>query len=308
MHPFRPVTRWFAALPAPVRGAVWMTLSACSFAISTAFARYASVGAGMDPILTTFWRCFLGVMFMLPWLHHAGIRVMATRNMRWYMLRCFFGTCAAYGFFFGVTLLPVAEATALLFATPLFVSVGAVLVLKEQMHWRRWAATLAGFTGMLIIIRPGVGEYNVGALLVLGSALCVGSASLIVKKLSRTEPPDAIAFYQTFLMTPLVLIPALFVWVWPTLEQLGVLLILSLAATWAHRSLGRAYAAADASMMQPFDFTRLIFAVGLGFALFSELPDLWTVVGAVIIFASTLYVAHREARAHRAEKAATKPV
>jgi len=142
------------------------------------------------------------------------------------------------------------------------------------------------------------------AVAALAAAAGIAAAQLSVKSLSRTEDPNAMVLIMMLLMMPLSLPPAVLVWVWPTGEQLAWLLLLGVVATIGQSCLVRAMAAADASLVMPFDFSRLVFATLLGWLMFGELPDLWTCVGAVVIVASTVGITRREqrlARAHRAE-------
>ena len=179
-------------------------------------------------------------------------------------------------------------------------TLGAALILREVVRRRRWTATLIGFLGALVIIRPGMIEMEAGHWLALGSALFMGTSALIVKSLTSTESPTTVVFYANMIMTPLALVPALFVWQWPAAELWPWIVAMGPIAALGHVALTRAFASADASMVAPFDFARLPFAVLVGFVFFGELIDGWTWLGAGIIFASSLYIARREAQLGRA--------
>lgn len=201
--------------------------------------------------------------------------------------------------FTALTLIPLAQMTALGFTGPLFVTIGAVLFLGEVIRARRIAAIAVGFLGTLIILQPGFTEISVGAMMALASALSIAMASLIVKKLTATETPEAIVFWMVAMQAPLALIPAMGVWQWPSLENWIYLWAMALSGTIAHLCFTRAYRLVDITALQPLEFIKLPFAVCLAWIVFGEWPGLWTWVGGAVIFASTVYITQREARAKK---------
>ncbi len=284
----------FARLPAPTRGIVYMIGSGASFAAMIAIVRFLS--SEMHTIEIAFFRNLFGLAFMVPWVLRVGLGGLRTQRFGTHLFRSLVGLAAMLCFFTAIGLLPVAEVTALTFTAPLFAAAGAALVLKERVRLRRWSAILVGFAGAIIIVRPGVETIQPAALIALASAGFMAIAVLSVKALSRTEDPNAIVVYMGMLITPLSLIPALFVWTAPTPDMWMWLVLMGLVATLGQVMLTRACAAADASVILPFDFARLVFVSILGFVLFGERPDIWTWVGAAVIIAATVYVAHRESR------------
>jgi drug/metabolite transporter (DMT)-like permease len=160
---------------------------------------------------------------------------------------------------------------------------------------RRWAAVIAGFCGVLVIMRPTDASLGMGLLLILASSAAGAANNITVKYLVRTERPNTIVALFVVYLTPLSLLPALPVWEWPDLRTLGWLAGLGAIGTVAHLSMARAYALADASACAPYEFVRLPYAALIGFVLFGETSDLWTWVGAAIIAAAAIYVACREA-------------
>lgn len=286
-----------AALPAPIQGAVWMTLSGVSFTISSAAVRH--LASDIHFVEISFFRAVFGILVMLPWLTSVGLSAMKTRQTGKYIARGTVSVAANLCWFAALGLMPIADATSLSFATPIFITVAAVFFLRERMRAIRWVGLILGFAGTLVILRPGFAEVNTGALLVLGSCVLFACSGLFVKVLSRNERPDTIALYQLIYMLPINFIPSLFVWTWPTGEQWVWAVAVGVFTTLAQRAYVRAYAAADASAVQPFDFLRLPFAVLIGFLIFAEWPDPWAVTGGIVIFASSVYVAHGEARANR---------
>ena len=288
----------FSALPGAVRGAAWMTFCGILFSFNAAAVRH--LAGEVHPFELAFFRAALGVPLMTPWLLGVGLLALRTPHLGLYVVRGSLSAVSTISWFLALALIPVADATAISFTTPVFASIAAAFTLGEVMHLRRWVAVAVSFAGVAVILRPGFAEVNLGTWLVLLGALLVAINSILIKTATRTDTPDAIAFYQILVMIPITLIPALFVWTWPTPEQWAWIVVIAVISTVGHRALGRAYAAADVSLVQPFDFTRLPFAVGLGWFMFSELPDAWTWIGGLLIFAASVYIAQREA--HHARK------
>ncbi len=282
------------AIPAPVQGALIMTAAAFCFSVMNVFVRLAA--EDMEPLQVAFFRNFFALMFMLPWLARAGFEGLRTQRFRLHLLRSIFALLTMITWFSALALLPLSEAVALNFTVPLFATAGAALVLGEVVRARRWTATVVGFLGTLIILRPGFTEVTPAMSLPVLAALCMACATLTVKSLSRTERASTIVIYMTLILTPLSFVPALFVWQWPNWETLIYLIGLGGSGALAHLLLTIAYTKADASAVVPFDYTRLPFVAVIAYVLFGEVPDLWTWVGAAVIAASAIYIARREAQ------------
>ena len=236
---------------------------------------------------------------MLPWLAYRGLGALKTTRLRLYGFRTLLSVGAMLSWFSALAAAPIAEVTALSFTAPLFATIGAALILGESVRARRWTATAMGFLGVLIVVRPGLAEISPGAWLALMAALFMGASSLVIKSLSRTEDPNLVVFYMGLFMTPIVLVPALFVWQTPSLELWPWILAMGPVATFGHITLVRAFRAADASAVMPFDFTRLPFAALIGYFAFGEVLDAWGWIGAAVIVGSAVYIARREARLGR---------
>ena len=287
----------FTRMPPSWQGAAWMTMSALLFAAQTAIVRYLSKDLHFLEI--SLFRALFGVVAMLPWLLRAGIGVMRTRNTGLYAARGALSTVAMYGWFGSLALIPIADATAVSFTFPLFIALFGVLFLRESAHLWRWTALLAGFAGTLVIVRPGFQEINVGMLMVIGAGLCIASSAMMLKVAIRTDHPDTAVLYQSVYMLPFAAIGAAFVWQWPSAEQWMWGLALGAASATAQRFYTRAFAVGETGAVAPFDFARLPFAVAIGFAVFAELPDVWTVLGAAVIFAASILAERGEARRNR---------
>jgi drug/metabolite transporter (DMT)-like permease len=284
----------FARLSPAVRGACLMVCSCAAFAIMMALVRY--VSQTIHPFEAAFFRNLIGLAFMLPWVIVVGVGPLRTGRMKMHILRSLFGLCAMLCLFWSLSVLPLAEATALTFTAPLFATIGAALVLGERVRGRRLTATAVGFAGALIVLRPGTESIRPAALVALVAAVFIAAAMLSVKSLSRTEHPNAVVVIMGLLMTPASLIPALWVWTTPPLALWPWLIALGLSATIGQVLLVRAFATADASLVMSFDFTRLIFVSTLGFVAFGQRPDMWTWLGSALIIAASVYITHREAR------------
>jgi drug/metabolite transporter (DMT)-like permease len=284
-------------LPAALRGGLWMAAAAVAFTVMTTLIR--ETAKGVHPFEIAFFRALVNFALMLPFAIRAGAEGLNTNNHKAFALRGVCGLVFLMTYFSGAAIIPVAESQALSFTSPLWGSLLAVFFLSERVTLTRGLALIAGFVGVLIILRPGVVHVSAGALLVLAGALAAAASNTIVKFTTRTDHPDAVVFYQMVYVTPLIFVPALWVWTWPTVEQLLLMFGVGFFATLNQRFLSRAYAAADATAVLPFEFTRLPFAAVIGYLAFRELPDVWAWVGGAVIFGASLYMVQREARASR---------
>ncbi|KAA3644423.1 MAG: DMT family transporter [Proteobacteria bacterium] len=225
--------------------------------------------------------------------------VIRTARLPLFFLRAVLGLISMLCFFWGLTVLPLAKAVALGFTVPLFVTVGAALVLKEKVHLRRWLAVLVGFIGTLIILRPTVDGDLWPSLVVILSAVTMAISVLIIKNLSRTERPNTIVIFMVLLMTPLSFPVALTVWQWPDAWTWFLLILLGFCGSMGHLLFTHAIRSSEVSLVMPFDFARLPFVIILAWFFFNETVDQWTLVGAAVVFASGAYIAHREAQLKR---------
>jgi drug/metabolite transporter (DMT)-like permease len=196
--------------------------------------------------------------------------------------------------FTSLALVPLADAVALNFTMPLFIVAGAAAILGEKVGLRRWSATAIGFLGMLVILRPGFVVVSPVMVLPVAAAAFMAISVLILKHMSATVPAGTSVLCMNLLMTPLSLVPATFVWIWPHWQDFVLLAALGLLAMLAHLALARALAVADASAIMPFDYARLPFIALFAFLLFGEVAEIWTWIGAVIIAGSAFYIARRE--------------
>lgn len=287
-----------AARAADVKRAVLlMTASTVIFGCMAVCIRLAS--KQLHPFEIAFFRNFFGLVFILPMLARHGPSLLHTNKLPLYLVRCVIGIVSMLAGFWAIVNLPLAQAIALSYSTPLFVTIGAVLVLGEIVRARRWTAVLVGFLGVVLIVRPGSDAFTAGSLVALIAAVASASVAISIKFLSRTEHPDAIVLYTTMLWVPMSLVPALFVWEMPAgITWLWIVLAGALGTS-AHMFWTRALKLGDASMLTPISFLQIPVVAVFGYFLFGEKLDRWTVLGAAIIFGSSVYIARREARLAR---------
>ncbi len=287
--------------PAVVHGALWMVGAGLCFAVMTGLIRY--VSGGLHPFEIVFFRNLFGLAALTPWFLRVGRTGLATRRRPLHFWRGIVGLVAMLAWFYAISAIPLAEAVALTFTAPLFATVGAVLVLGEVVRLRRLTAILFGFVGAMIILRPGLGNISLGTGMALLSAVAMANSVIIVKLLSRTETTPTIVAWGQLIVLPLSVVPAVLVWRWPDPMDLVWLALIGVLATLGHLAVTRSFTVADTTAVMPYDFLRLVFTAIIGFALFGERPDGWTLVGAGVIFLSSFYVARREARLARSRRA-----
>jgi drug/metabolite transporter (DMT)-like permease len=280
----------------PLVGIFWVTLSMMTLAGLGAFAK-AAANAGVHPFQIVFFRNVFATLVFLPLLYTRGLAVFETGQLSLYGWRCLVALLSMLSWFSGLALIPLGELTAISFLAPLFGSLGAIFFLGEKVRGRRWIAMAIGFLGAMIILRPGISPMGLGQILAVMAAVTAGTSGILVKQLTNKDDPNRIVFLTHAILIPMSLLPALFVWQWPPLSTVPLLLGMGVCATLGHISLVRGYAATDASLVMTFEFSKLPFATVIGYLAFGELTDRWTWVGALVIFASAVYIARREARA-----------
>ena len=289
------------ALPTPsddtVRGAALLVGSCVFFASMNAMIRYLS--AELSSFEIVFFRNFVGLVAMLPWLARYGFGALRTRRLSALFGRSVLGFMAMILWFWSLATLKLDHAVALSFTAPLFTTVAAVVILKERIRIRRVAALAVGFAGVLVILRPGAVPLELASFAAILSSAFMALSIVLMKSLTATESAGTLVFYQCLLITPISLVPALFDWRWPSLDAWVWLVLLGSFASMGHYLFTHAFARAEATALMPFDYVRLPMVATLGYFVFGDPPDLWTWAGGAVILGSSVYVAHREARAKR---------
>ena len=274
-----------------------MLIAALGFSMMNVLIRWTS--DDLHPFQIAFFRNLFGLIFMLPWLIKNGYRSFKTKRFKLFFIRAILGLFSMLCFFWGISVLPLAKAVALSFTVPLFVTIGAAIVLKEEVHLRRWMAVIVGFIGTLIILRPSVDGDLFASLVIVASSITMAASVLIIKSLSKTESTNVIVMYMVLLMTPMSLPVAITVWQWPTFEIWGLVMLMGFLGSFAHLMFTHSLKISDVTIVMPFDFARLPFIIVLGWFIFDQSVDFWTIVGAIIVFASGVYIARREAQLNK---------
>lgn len=281
------------ALPPNLRGALWMLGSALFFTVMSSLVKI--LGTRLDSFEVAFFRSLTGMLFILPLLLRLGRRGVHTRRPWLHLLRGAFGSLGMMLGFYAFVHLPLATASALSFSRTLFLVPLAFLFIGEVVGTRRIVATLAGFIGVLIILRPSA-TMEPAAFVAVLSAVVIAGAVTCVKILSRDDSPMTLLFTSSLIGLVVTAIPAALNWVMPTVEEFVGLVVMGAFGIAAQTCFIRAYAIGEVSALAPIDYTRLLLATAAGFVLFGTIPDIWVFVGAAVIVASTLYITLREAR------------
>ncbi|MBW8851945.1 MAG: DMT family transporter [Xanthomonadales bacterium] len=276
-----------------VRAALLMLGSTLLFGLMAVAIRLAS--QTLHTFEIAFFRNFFGLVAATPLVLRHGPDLLRTSQLPRYLFRCAVGVVSMMAGFWAIGHLPLAQAVALSYSTPIFVTIAAVLFLHEQVRARRWAAVALGFVGVMVIVRPGSAGFSAGTLVALAAAVLSGIVSIQIKQLSRVDPADRIVVFTTLLWVPMSLLPALTVWRWPEGVTWAWVIAAGFLGTGGHMLWTRALKLGDVSALTPISFMQLPVVALAGWWLFQEPVDRWTATGAAIIFAANAYIAHREA-------------
>ena len=290
-------------MPLSVRAVLLMGTGCLLFSIMGALVKL--LGQRLDSFQIAFFRCFFGFLAILPFVfskkgHHA----FRTTHFYGHFLRGAVGVAAMVGGFYATTRLPLTDSTAISFTAPLFMILTAIFLLGEKVRWRRGLATAAGFIGVLVMVRPDSGTLDLGAMVGLIAAFLGALSTTLIKRLSATEKALTILVYFGLFSSILTAIPAYFVWRPLAGDEFALLALVGALGAVGQFCQVRAFAAGELMAVAPIDYSRLIFAGIMGFLLFAELPDRYTLVGAAMIVGSTLYIACRETHLSRLHRAA----
>ena len=287
-----------AALGPALTAALLMVAAAAVTSVQGLLIRVAA-DSGIHAFEVAFFRSFFGFVAMAVVVLATTRRVPRVTALRALGGSSLFHLMAMLSFFYGMAMMPLAESAALTFTAPLFGTLAAALFLGERVHARRWIAILVGFLGVLVVLRPGMVPVGIGPALVLFSTVAFAGVTVLVKRMTATEATTSVVFYQSLFVSVLTLPAALPVWTTPDPTMLAWLALIGALSTAGWLCFTRAFALADASALLPLEFTRLPFVALLGYLAFGEVPDVWVWVGAAVIFASGLAIAHRENAAAR---------
>jgi drug/metabolite transporter (DMT)-like permease len=288
--------RWLR-LSGNFRGILWLSLGTILFAATDVVVK--TLGQTLHPFELALFRYVIGFAMLAPVFLHMGWARIKTQRIGLHLTRLLIACTAQIGIFVSVIHLKLADATAIMFSKPLFTTIIAVILLSEIVRAQRWAATAIGFVGVIIMVRPGAATMDPIALIAVGAALTLAAANVIIRIMSKTEPPNRILFYYHVGGIVIFLGPAIWVWQMPVGIEWVLLCLIGFLTTLGMICYVRAFSAGEANAVGPIEYVRLIYAGLFGYFLFSEIPDFWTVLGGVIIVASSLYIAKDEARRPR---------
>ena len=278
-------------------------MAGVSFALLNVFTLIPS--QHLNPYVMAFMRYFFGTLMLIPIVMKLGIhRAMHTRRLPFHLFRGAIHAGGMYLWFIGLPLTTLASVTALGFTGPIFVTIGAALFLGEKVRMRRWMAVLVGFAGAMIIIRPGVGDIGYGAICILISTPIFSASNIISKALARTDSAPTIVIWQHLAIVICAFLVAIYFWQTPAPSDFVWFIAAGLCGTIGHICQQNGYQLADITLLQPIGFLSLLWNALLGYFIFFQPPDVWTFVGAAVIFASALYISHREAVRRAAIKSA----
>jgi len=277
----------------PVRGALLVSGAALMFASMGGLIRV--VSAQMPNEQVVFFRNLFGLLVLVPILWQRGGRIeLKTAHPGLHLVRSLFGLAAMYCFFYALSILPLADAVLLNFTAPLFIPFVAILWLGEGVGGRLWAAIVIGFSGVLLILKPGSGLYGGAALIGLASGAFAAVAMVSLRKLSATEPPLRVVVYYGVICTLVSCVPMLLSW---RAVEPRLLLMLAAAggfATMGQYLLSRGYGCAPAAQIAPFPYTSVVFAAVYGWLFWQELPGWTSAAGALLVVIAGVLAMRRQ--------------
>ena len=286
-----------AAQNKPLSGVIWMIATGLNFVAVTAIVKH--IGSDVPAAQGAFLRYLLGLVFLIPMIRPILAAHLTRRQVKLFVARGVVHTIAVILWFFAMARIPIADVTAMNYLSPVYVTLGAALVLKEPLPPRRLVAVVVALLGAVIILRPGLREVDIGHIAMLVTALMFAAGYLIAKQLSG-EVSAAVVVGMLSITVTIGLAPfAYAVWVPVTWVDVGWLFLVACFATAGHYTMTLAFAAAPLTVTQPVTFLQLIWAVLLGYFVFNEGVDGWVIFGGAVILGSVSFLTWREARAKR---------
>ena len=268
-----------------------MVLAAAFNAIDTLLVRV--ISTEMSAFSISFFRSAFGLLFVLPWIHRRRAQIFKTNYVWFHVARAALKVIAISAFFYAIARANLAQVTAIAFTTPIFVIIGAVIILHEKLGITRLLSVLMAFGGVLLIVRPIAGHFDPYLLFALVGALVTAAIQLVLKVMSGKDSTDTLVAWNLILMVPLALLPALFFWTTPSPMMLGLLAIQGALGAVAMTAITKAMSLADVSAVIPFDFLRLPLVAFGALYFFGQSVDPATWLGAAIIFVAVVAASRR---------------
>lgn len=276
------------------QGIIWISVAAILFAGMTAMIKEAGTTIHVTEILV--FRQVVMVLIVAPTILADFPNSMKTNRVDLHVARIILAATAMLCGFTAIIHLPLAEATAIGFSKTFFLTIFAIFILKETVGARRWAATIVGFVGVLVIVRPvGADAFTLYGLLAICGSACAGMVMIIIRILARHDRPVTILTYQALFVGVIMVPPAIYYWTTPSVDDLVLLVAIGIISWAAQMCNIQAFKAGEATAIASMDYSRLLYATVIGYVYFSELPDTATWVGAAIIIGASVYTARREA-------------
>ncbi|MBI2963320.1 MAG: DMT family transporter [Deltaproteobacteria bacterium] len=268
----------------PRLAATLLLASSALFASVAAAIKLAAASVPNEMIV--FFRSFVGLVALIPWLVPGGLEGLRTDHPRQQVTRALAGLCAMYCFFYAIGHLPLGEATLLNYSSPLFIPFIARMWLGEPIPPGIGWAVGAGFVGITLILKPGLGFFSPAAIVGVCSGMLTATAMVSIRGLARHEPTTRIVFYFCAVCSAASALPLWWVWQTPSPAAVALLLVIGVFATYGQLLLTRAYALAPAARIGPVTYSSVVFAALLGWAFWGEVPDALSVLGAILVFAA----------------------
>jgi drug/metabolite transporter (DMT)-like permease len=284
--------RWHG-LPGNVRGSLIILIASLASVAMSSLIKH--VGQTIPVIEILFVRQILVLIIISPVIFRNLGTVFKSSIYGLHFLRASLSVIAMYTGFTAVVNMPLAEVTAITFARILFTTILAIVFLKEIIGIRRWASIFIGFMGVLVVIRPDPDNINIYALMAIVSALFVSGIQIVLRKVSQIDKPSTIIAFHSIFITLVMAVPAYFQWVMLNLDEMIYILIIGILMSLMQWLFIQAFKVGEAAAIAPMEYVRLLYAGVIGIIFFSEIPTVWTLSGAAIIAASTLYTLHRNA-------------
>ncbi len=290
-----PFLKWFIS-KGYAQGVFWAVMISVVSVTNDVLMRF--LGERLHVVEISFFRFFFSMVSIFPFMLSRGLEPFKTTQPKMHVLRAILGAAALGLCCYSVNIMPLSENTTIMFAEPLFFLPLAFILLKEKVDTPRWLATMVGFIGLLVILRPGTDAFHVVAFVPMTAAILFALSNVMVKKMTG-EHAFTMLFYFGVGTTLFALIPLFFFWEMPTLNELGLLIMLGIGGNMIQVCLFRAFAATDASALAPFRYVEFIVAAVFGYLFFSQIPTIWVFGGAALITASTFYITVVETRKER---------
>jgi drug/metabolite transporter (DMT)-like permease len=271
-----------------------MVMAAAFNAIDTLLVRV--ISTEMSAFSIGFFRSAFGLLFVLPWIHRRRAKIFKTNYVWLHVVRAALKVIAISAFFYAISRANLAQVTAIAFTTPIFVIIGAVIILREKLGITRLLSVVMGFGGVLLIVRPVAGQFDPYLLFALVGALVTAAIQLVLKAMSGRDSTDTLVAWNLILMVPLALLPALFFWTTPSPMMLGLLAVQGAIGAMGMTAITKAMSLADVSAVIPFDFLRLPIVAFGAFYFFGQSADAATWLGAAIIFVAVVAASRRAGR------------